>query len=266
VFFRWAGERHSELSEITVGGIDDFLEQKRRSGLKPRSLAAYCHALRTFFHYSASQGWTEPAIARAIKSPPVVTFGETPNGPSWKDVRRMLVAETGRTPAALRCKAVLFLCAIYALRGIEIRSLKVTDFDWVNERFVVRRAKRGPIQQFPIQYETGEAILSYLRYGRPRCSAAHLFVTLKPPYRQIDQGTLASLVKSRIKELDTETIRHGTHALRHSCATELLRRGSSLIEIADFLGHRNIQSVSTYAKLDRRSLRRVAVFGFAGLR
>ena len=178
----------------------------------------------------------------------------------------MLDAPIGETPAELRTAAMLFLCAIYALRGIEVRQLLIGDFDWINETFVVRRAKRGPIQQFPLQYEVGQAVLRYLRYGRPRCSDSHVFVTLKPPYRPMNQCVLASLVKSRMKALHIESMRHGTHSLRHACATELLRRGASLVEIADFLGHRSIQSVSVYARLDRRSLRQVATFSMAGVR
>jgi site-specific recombinase XerD len=57
----------------------------------------------------------------------------------------------------------------------------------------------------------------------------------------------------------------GPHALRHACATHLLREGASLKEIADFLGHRDSKSVGLYAKYDTRLLRQVAAFGLSGL-
>jgi integrase/recombinase XerD len=38
-----------------------------------------------------------------------------------------------------------------------------------------------------------------------------------------------------------------------------------LQQIADFLGHRNVRSVDTYARLDMRSLRKVAAFSFSEL-
>jgi integrase/recombinase XerD len=266
VFLAWAGARYSRISEVSLIEVDRFIEEKRRSGLKPRSLVSYCHALRTFFHYAADQGWSRPTISRGIKNPPVSSFGEPPHGPCWKDVRRMLNAPIGKTPAELRTAAILSFCAIYALRGIEVRRLMISDFDWINETFVVRRAKGGPIQQFPLQYEVGQAVLRYLRYGRPKCYNRQLFVTLKPPYRPMNQCVLAALVKSRMKALKVESTRCGTHSLRHACATELLRRGSSLVEIADFLGHRSIESVGIYAKLDNRSLRRVATFSLSGVR
>jgi site-specific recombinase XerD len=62
-------------------------------------------------------------------------------------------------------------------------------------------------------------------------------------------------------------LRHqGPHALRHACATRLLQKGSSLKEIADFLGHRNTKSVGIYAKCDIAALRKVAAFRLGGLR
>lgn len=178
----------------------------------------------------------------------------------------MLNSPNQQTPAELRAKAILHLCATYGLRGAEVRRLLLSHFDWVNEKFIVHRAKRGPIQLFPIQCEVGEAVLRYLRFGRPKCQSNHMFVTLKPPYRPMHQCVLAQMVRSRMENLRIESKRCGTHSLRHSCATELLYRGSSLVEIAEYLGHRNIQSVSIYAKLDKRALRQVATFSLAGVR
>ncbi len=57
----------------------------------------------------------------------------------------------------------------------------------------------------------------------------------------------------------------GPHSLRHACATRLLRKGSSLQEIADFLGHRDTSSVGIYAKCDLRLMKQVAALGLAGV-
>jgi len=56
----------------------------------------------------------------------------------------------------------------------------------------------------------------------------------------------------------------GPHSLRHACATELLKQGASLREIADFLGHRDCQSVEIYAKFDMQSLLKVAALDLCG--
>lgn len=53
--------------------------------------------------------------------------------------------------------------------------------------------------------------------------------------------------------------------LRRACATELLRRGYPLKDIADFLGHSNLRSVSNYARFDSASLGNVARFSLRGV-
>jgi integrase/recombinase XerD len=105
--------------------------------------------------YAEMRGWSEFKFARGIKNPRVPRFDPSPRSPPWAQVRRLLEAEVPRKQADLRASAILFLCAIYGLRSSEIVNLTLNDFDWVNETFVVRRAKRGRVQQYPIQYEVG---------------------------------------------------------------------------------------------------------------
>jgi integrase/recombinase XerD len=264
-FLAWAGERHDDISNVSLNLVDEYLEGKRRAGLQPRSMAAHCQSLRTFFQYTAKNGFSEARMVRGIKSPRIPRSNELPKGPRWSEVRRLLSSAANETAADLRTTAILFLCSIYGLRGIEITGLTIDDFDWVNETFSVHRAKGGKAQEFPIVFEVGRAILRYLRHGRPSCASRHLFVTLKPPYRVMNQTVLAKVVGFRMKALGIKLARYGTHSLRHACATQLLHQGSSLIEIADFLGHRNIKSVGIYAKLDVRSLKQVVAFNLGGL-
>lgn len=184
-----------------------------------------------------------------------------PKGPRWKEVRRLIAANSGRGQVELRAKAIILLCSIYATRAIEIANLTLDDFDWINETFTLRRAKNGRVQQFPIQFEVGEAILNYLRKGRPSCSCRNLFVTWKTPYRPIVSGTSFDIVSLRLTKLGIESENMGPHSLRHACATQLLRKGASLQDIADFLGHRDVKSVNIYASVVRHTegqLRRVA--------
>ena len=50
----------------------------------------------------------------------------------------------------------------------------------------------------------------------------------------------------------------GTHRLRHTVATEILRRGASLPEVAQVLRHRSLVTTAIYAKVDRKALRPLA--------
>lgn len=58
----------------------------------------------------------------------------------------------------------------------------------------------------------------------------------------------------------------GAHILRHSLATELLRRGASLREICELLRHRQLKTTQIYAKVDIKALRRIAPRWMGGAR
>lgn len=51
----------------------------------------------------------------------------------------------------------------------------------------------------------------------------------------------------------------GTHVLRHTAATNMIRAEASLKEIADILRHRNINTTAIYAKVDLPRLAAVAM-------
>jgi len=74
-----------------------------------------------------------------------------------------------------------------------------------------------------------------------------------------------STVNRRFKVLGIQSKGCGPHALRHACATHLLKKGIPLKDIADFLGHRDTRLVGLYTKFDTRSLRRVSAFNLKGL-
>jgi integrase/recombinase XerD len=50
----------------------------------------------------------------------------------------------------------------------------------------------------------------------------------------------------------------GSHVLRHSLATNMVRNGASLAEVSDMLRHRSRVSTMIYAKLDIDGLRSIA--------
>jgi integrase len=76
-------------------------------------------------------------------------YVSAPQGPSWKEVCRLLRAAKGTTAAALRARAVLSLCSVYGLRSSEVARLRLSDFNWRDEIFTVQRAKRGRLQRYP---------------------------------------------------------------------------------------------------------------------
>lgn len=257
-FLLWATARHVELKTISMLDIDEFMQQGRASGWSNRTVKFKSQALRTFFRYAERRGWSFRGLSKTIKAPVVCSRTSSLQRPPWTEVRRLIGAFDTSIPTQCRAKAILLLASVYGMRSCEIAHLTLEDLDWGNEILNVRRAKRGRIQQFPLQFEVGQAIIDYLQQVRPRSKHRSVFLTLHAPYRPMEH-----LSQSMWRWLRTGVFANtpcGLHSLRHACATELLRRGTSLQGIADFLGHRSMRSVSIYAHCDVRSLRRIADF------
>jgi site-specific recombinase XerD len=264
MFLKWIGNRRSSLPEVTVADVTDYLNFKKRTCCA-RSIFTTAQPLKSFFAYGETQGWCVPNLAGVLSFPNRVRYDPDSVFPSWEDVRRILDEDVGNGPCDLRNRAMLLLCSVYGFRSSEVARLRLNDIDWRDETLTLTRSKNGRSQQFPLQYEVAAAILKYLIHGRPQCSWQNLFIRQHRPYRPVRPTVLNTVTAKRMAQLQIKSSKRGPHALRHACATQLLRTGSSLRQIADFLGHKGLTSVSIYARLDTEAMREVAAFSLKGV-
>jgi integrase len=111
--------------------------------------------------------------------------------------------------------------------------------------------------------DVGDAIVSYLR-RRPRCESRALFLRVTAPRGALDRSTVGSIVREGCRRAGLPRV--GAHRLRHTAATEMLRQGGSLPEIAQVLRHHDLKTTAQYAKVDRNELRaRAPVAGGCGM-
>jgi integrase/recombinase XerD len=264
-FLQWFSKRRRKrhLRTLSLNDVDKYftVNANKWSSVSLSSCAA---TLRAFFLYAESRRWCRNGIAQLIKGPPVRPVASGPYGPKWEDVLRLLRATKGGDRIALRARAILLLISFYALRRSEIIRLRLNDFDWRAGVFTIRRSKHGGLQQFPLCRDVSDSIGQYILRARPISKSDRLFVSFHPPFGPMCPVSINVIVSSRLKRLQIKSKRYGPHALRHACATELLRRGSSLQAIADILGHRTHESVGVYAKFDLKALQKVSGLDLAG--
>ena len=80
-----------------------------------------------------------------------------------------------------------------------------------------------------------------------------VFIQVRAPHRDLTQGTITQLVRQACERAGLPHI--SPHQLRHTAATQMLRRGASLPEIAQVIRHRHLASTVIYAKVDQEALR-----------
>lgn len=255
------------LRQVTMVEIDQAIAQKgRQDGCARASIRTYAYVLRSFFRYAETRGWCARDLAGGICPPRVYTSEQLPAGPTWDQVQRLCAGAEGDARAQLRDRAILLLFAVYGLRAGEVRRLRLEDLEWDAEAIHVTRSKQQRrIQTYPLVQAVGDAILRYLKTGRPRSAAREIFLSLKAPIRPLGTSAFWQIVNRRLRPLGLSLAHQGPHALRHACATRLLNQGLSMKHIGDHLGHRSPAATSLYAKVDLAGLRQVADFDLTGL-
>jgi site-specific recombinase XerD len=133
--------------------------------------------------------------------------------------------------------------------------LELDDIDWKDGSLSVR-GKGGRSVQLPLPKDVGEAIAAYLQQGRPRSISRRVFLRVKAPIRGfLGPNAIGTIVRHALLRAGIDAPTTGAHQFRHGLATEMLRRGASLSEIGELLGHRSPETTKIYTKVDINALR-----------
>jgi site-specific recombinase XerD len=253
------------LMNISIADIDAFIAIMHGQGWKRASLAVLASSLRSFFRYAEGMGWCTSGLAAAIDSPRIYLRERLPEGPAWQDVQRLIASTRGDNQVDIRDHAILLLLSVYGFRRGEVAALRLDDLDWAGETICIWRPKQRIVQRYPLLPVVGEAIIRYLREGRPRCAHRQLFIAMTAPVRPLSAASITPIVHARLQALGIELPSRGAHCLRHACASHLLASGFTLKEIGDHLGHRSANSTLNYTKIDLNGLRKVAEIDLGAL-
>ena len=216
-------------------------------------------SIRSFLRYLHYKGLTGDDLAKAVPKVARWSLSTLPKHLSAADVQRVLNACDRRTPLGRRNHAILLLLARLGLRAGEVLALTLDDLDWENSRMTVR-GKGGRSAQMPLPTDVGRAIAIYVRRDRPRCESRSVFIRDYAPLRGIaGANSIGKIVQCALKKAGVTSARKGAHLLRHSLATDMLRRGASLDEIGEILRHKSPDTTAIYAKVDVGALRSLAL-------
>jgi len=259
-FLAWQlGRRGAEgLLDLRVADIDRYMDL-RAPKLTRKSLKDVAERLRSLLRHLRRTGRTPVDLSPHVIAPLLYAYEGVPSILERDQVAAVLeVAGQDRTPTGLRDHAILQLLATYGLRAGEIRNLKLEDIDWRAESIRIRHTKTKACSFLPLMAPVGEAVLAYLRAGRPETEAREIFIRTRAPYRKL--GTLGAAVRRRLRSAGVAPPgKSGPHIFRHARAVEMLRAGASRKVIGDLLGHRSAESTAPYLKLATEDLRAIAL-------
>jgi site-specific recombinase XerD len=247
-----------DLDELTPKDIPGFILRHAKM-VGPRHVQLITTVLRSFFRFLYGRGTISMDLAASVPSVANWRLSDLPKFLEPEQVERLLKACNRTTCAGRRDYAILLLLARLGLRAGEVVHMELDDMDWENGELLVRGKSRRQ-DRLPVPKDVGEALAAYVCEGRPRCSSRRVFLRLKAPQQGFTSSVaICDIVRRALARAGLHPGRKGSHLLRHSLATTMLRGGASLAEIGEVLRHELPSTTEIYAKVDVASLRALAL-------
>lgn len=249
-------------SDTTVSGLEahhirGFLLRSTH-GLRPSTAQLTATALRSFLRFLFLRGETTADLSAAI--PSVRRWRKATVHPFLRpdEVEQLLRACDTATANGRRDYAIVLLLARLGMRAREVAAMQLEDLRWRTGEILVRG--KGRVQQrLPLLTEVGAAIAAYLRDGRLEGPCREVFLRNEAPRVALGADAIGLIVRRRLRRAGLRPPQCGSHLLRHSLATHMIRSGASMTEIGEVLRHRLPETTELYAKVDFDALRAVAL-------
>ncbi len=251
------GTQAPRLETLCADDIARFMLQQTRcySAAHAQLMAS---ALRSFLRFLFQQGTLSIDLTQGIPVSARRRLSTLPRFMKAADVEQLLQSIDQRSTKGRRDYAILMLLARLGLRAGEVAALSLDDLDWEGGTLSVR-GKRGRCERLPLPSDVGEALVNYLRNGRPVSTTRQVFLCLRAPRRGFAHGgAVGTIVCRALARAGLDPACKGAHLLRHSLATRLLGQGASLVEIGGLLRHRDLNTTQIYAKVDEHTLHTLA--------
>jgi site-specific recombinase XerD len=246
-------DAHPDVEILAAADITGFILQEAKK-YTVGSAKVLTTVLRSFLRYLYVSGQLKIDLRGAVPAVAGWRLAGLPKALAAGDVERLLRSCDRRTAMGKRDFAIVLLLARLGLRACEVRTLSLDDIRWA-EGVIVVRGKGSVIADLPLPADIGRALVAYLRVrGRPPTRS--LFLRARAPSRSLGVSTVTQVVFRASRRAGLAPV--FAHRLRHTVATEMLRRGGSLTEIANALRHRDLDTTAIYAKVDTTHLRTIA--------
>jgi len=152
--------------------------------------------------------------------------------------------------------AMLLLASRLGLRASDIAHLQFSNIDWEKNEIRLIQYKTGNPISLPLLSDVGNAIIDYLKYGRFKSQSQYVFISSRAPYIPANKDIVCSAIREVISKskVNIDGRRHGSHSLRHSLASCLLKNEVPINVISETLGHTKTDTTMTYIRIDLISL------------
>jgi integrase/recombinase XerD len=212
-------------------------------------------AVKTFFRFLVRRKALlfDPSaqleLPRIEKHLPRIILTET-------EAHRIVTAPRGRSPLALRDRAILEALYGTGMRVGELIKLRPEDVDTEGRLVRIVEGKGRKDRNVPLTTAAARAIAAYLTHGRPSLLRSEPWLFLAERGKQLHRAQVGDVVKAWAKTAGVKK-NVSCHTFRHSMATHLLRGRADIRQIQALLGHGSLSTTERYTHVEVSDLRRV---------
>ncbi|HPV81185.1 MAG TPA: site-specific integrase [Dermatophilaceae bacterium] len=236
----------ARVAVVTAADVAGFLASRLPSMTRKTAQMTAC-SLRSFFRFAHAEKLTGVMLADAIPAVAHRRLSGLPEPLAQAQVTALLGVCDRTTRVGRRDFAVITLLCRLGLRCGEVSGLLLSDLDW-RAGVVTIHGKGGRVDRLPLPVDVGQAIVAYLRDGRPETTARTVFVRAVAPFTPLASASLSCIVARAAERAGLGTVH--AHRLRHTMASRVLNAGASLEEVSHLLRHASPATTAIYAKTD----------------
>lgn len=165
------------------------------------------------------------------------------------EVNKLLAAPKTETLCGFRDRCIMEVLYSTAIRPGSLAALTIHDPDLRNGLLRVQKTKSRREQIVPLSKVACNYIKEYLRIVRPKLNKKNLDILfLTPQGAAFTTHSLAVMMRRYVRATNIRDC-ISTYSWRRTCATEMLRGGSSVVHVAELLSHANLATTQIYLRL-----------------
>lgn len=236
----------TSLSDITAQRVLDFVSSVQNC--KDHVVII----LRAFLKHLYSEGIIDYRTSTILEKLKTRTAVKLPSYYTPLEIMGIEESIDRKRAMGKRDYAMLLLATRLGMRTSDIRLLQFSNLDWDNNLIYFEQFKTGKLIELPLLTDIGEAIIDYVQHGRPKSAYKYVFLRASAPYEPLTSTGLYCRFNKYFtrSNLSLAKRRRGGHAMRHSLATNLLKKGTPIAIISDSLGHTDSVTTMRYIHLN----------------
>ena len=256
IFFQYCEANNvTSIKDIDLIFLLQFI--KKPNSHKRNQTEWLLQSLRCFYKYLYTHHYIDNDIASKLPKYKRIVQPKLPSVYSSQEIETLLSSIKRNTSLGKRDYAIILMLVRLGLRASDLANLKFENLCWGTSTIELEQCKTGKHIQFPLLPDLGNAIIDYLRHGRPVSDEPYVFLKAVPPFERFTNGHAISHIAQHNFQRSGINIgnrRYGSHALRHSLSSRLLEGNTVLPVISEVLGHKNSDSTRYYLRIDIKSM------------